>query len=286
VSGGATPSASSRAAAEKQERLARAYDADIWPIYAGRFAAAALRLLSPRPAARVVEVGCATGLSTLELARRFGDSRVSAFDEAPAAVAQARARVDGDAQARGRVTLEVAAPAALPVADGEADVAVSNLAVAEADDPPAAVRELVRTLAPGGQAVITLALRGTWAEFLDVYRDVLREQGKRDSAGALERYVAALPDGDTAARWLQAAGLAEVEVAALRWEILFKSTREFFFAPLVELGPLSRWKQIAGRGDDMQDIFFFTKEALDAYFKGMVLPMTVVGATVTGRRPP
>jgi ubiquinone/menaquinone biosynthesis C-methylase UbiE len=279
-------SPASRAAVEKQEKLARAYDTDVWPIYAGRFAEAALRVLAPRPAARVVEVGCATGLSTLELARKLGaDARVSAFDEAPAAVALARARVEGDAQARGRVTLEVAAPTALPVADREADVAVSNLAVAEADDPPAAVRELARTLAPGGQAVITLALRGTWGEFLDVYRDVLREQGKRDSAGALERYVAALPDGDSAARWLQAAGLENVEVAALRWEILFKSTREFFFAPLVELGPLSRWKQIAGRGDDMQDIFFFTKEALDAYFKGTVLPMTVVGATVTGKKP-
>ena len=70
--------------------------------------------------------------------------------------------------------------------------------------------------------------------------------------------MAAMPDGDQAARWLEAGGLVDVAITVDRWEILFKSAREFFFAPLIELGPLSRWKQLAGRGDEMQDVFFFT----------------------------
>jgi hypothetical protein len=70
-----------------------------------------------------------------------------------------------------------------------------------------------------------------------------------------------------------------------RWELLFKSAREFFFAPVIELGPLSRWKQIAGRGDEMQDIFFFTKEAIDAYFTRSVFSVTVVAGAIKGRKP-
>ena len=94
-----------------------------------------------------------------------------------------------------------------------------------------------------------------------------------------------LPDGPTALSWLESAGFTDVELTVKRWEVLFKSAREFFFAPLVELGPLSRWKRIAGRGEDMQDVFFFTKEAIDTYFRGRAFPITIVGAVARGRKP-
>ena len=84
--------------------------------------------------------------------------------------------------------------------------------------------------------------------------------------------------------WLEQAGLANVGVEVERWEILFKSSREFLFAPLVELGPLPQWKRLAGGGDDMQDAFFFTKEAIDAYFKGRPFAVSVVGAVAWGRK--
>ena len=45
---------------------------------------------------------------------------------------------------------------------------------------------------------------------------------------------------------------AECEVFTL----LFKSSREFFFAPLIEYGPLADWKAIAGKGKQMQDVFW------------------------------
>ena len=87
-------------------------------------------------------------------------------------------------------------------------------------------------------------------------------------------------------RWLEAAGLHDVRMETARFELLFKSAREFFFAPLVELGPLSRWKRIAGgRGDEMQDVFFFVKEAIDAYFTGAAFPVTMVVGCLAGTRP-
>ena len=176
-------------------------------------------------------------------------------------------------------------PSAPPLDAGAADSVVSNLAAASAEDPAAAATEIARLLVPGGRAAITAPLRGTWTEFLDLFRDVLREGDKRDSLGALDRYVHALPDGDAVASWLEDAGLVEVRIEIERWEILFKSAREFFFAPLVELGPLPAWKQLSGRGDEMQDVFFFTKEAIDSYFKGRVFAVSVVGAAVSARRP-
>jgi ubiquinone/menaquinone biosynthesis C-methylase UbiE len=279
----APPAAATARLLDKQERLARVYDAEIGPAFAQPFARMLLGALEARPGARVVEVGCATGALTLELARHFDSaSRIVALDEGPF-VAQARLKLE--AAAPERVTFEVgpAAPLALP--NASADVVVSNLAAAAFADPAGAVRELVRVLAPGGQAIVTTPLRGTWAEFLDIYRDVLLDNGTPESVSALDQYVASLPDGPAATSWFEAAGLGEVELTVERWEILFKSAREFFFAPLIELGPLSRWKRIAGRGEDMQDVFFFAKEAIDTYFHGTAFPLTIVGAVIKGRKP-
>jgi ubiquinone/menaquinone biosynthesis C-methylase UbiE len=277
------PDDKSARALEKQERLARVYDAEVGPVFGQRFADMILGALDASPAARVVEVGCATGALTSELAHRLdARARLTAIDEAPF-VALARARLAGEPS--GRVSFLVGPAAPLELPDASADLALSNLAAADCADPTRAVAELARVLAPGGQAILTAPLRGSWAEFLDIYRDVLLENGKPDNVAALDHYVASMPDGATVASWLEAAGLVDVDVTTARWEILFKSAREFFFAPLVELGPLSRWKRIAGRGEGMQDLFFFTKEAIDTYFHGRVLPITIVGAVARGRKP-
>ena len=127
-----------------------------------------------------------------------------------------------------------------------------------------------------------MPLRGCWAEFVDVFRGVLRDNHKTDGVAALDRYVASMPEGDAPATALEQAGFRDVEMVVERWELLFKSAREFFFAPVIELGPLPRWKSLVGRGDEMQDIFFFVKEAIDAYFAGGVFAVTVVAGCVKG----
>lgn len=271
--------------AEKQARLAKVYDDEVLPAYAARFASMILREIDLRPGTRAVEVGCATGHLTRALARRLGrDGHLTALDEAPAFIAEARAKIEADSTAHAPVALVArpGIPRALPVDDQAAELVVSNLAIANAADPAAAVKEAARVLTPGGQLILSAPLRGTWAEFFDLFRDVLREGGKQTSLSALDRHIAALPDGAAVTGWLERAGLTKSAIVVERWEILFKSAREFFFAPLVELGPLVRWKELSGKGEEMQDAFFFTKEAIDAYFKGRAFAVTVVGAIVKG----
>jgi ubiquinone/menaquinone biosynthesis C-methylase UbiE len=270
---------------EKQARLAKIWDDEVAPAYAARFQTLLLRSVRPTTGARVVEIGCATGQLTRELARRFDpSSRITAFDDSEAFLAEAHDKMSGAEGLRAQIALRVGEPHALPADDASANLVVSNLGVATAADPGGAAEEIGRVLAPGGTAIITAPLRGTWSEFLDLFRDVLRESGKQDRLTAVDRYVASLPDAERVAGWLQRAGLVNVSVDVERWEILFKTSREFLFAPLIELGPLSHWKRLAGGGDDMQDAFFFTKEAIDSYFKGRPFAITVVGGVAWGQK--
>jgi hypothetical protein len=75
-------------------------------------------------------------------------------------------------------------------------------------------------------------------------------------------------------------GAMEVE----EFTLLFKSSREFFFAPVIEYGQLAEWKEIAGSGQEMQDVFWYIKEAIDAYFDGRPFSVTVKAGCLIGKK--
>ena len=274
-------------ASPRQQKIAAAYDSDVWPLGPMRAAEPLLRALPRRPATAAFEYGCATGRLSRQVAERLDrDSRLLAGDPSPAMIEVAQASLKAAEPPSGaKLTFAVADLDPLPVEERSQDLVLSNLALGELVDPAGAIVNLARALKPGGRALLTLPMRGSWAEFLDLYREVLREQGKRDALSALAEYEGRLPDPQTAVRWFEAAGLSGVSLETSRWELLFKSAREFFFAPIVELFPLPIWKQIAGgHGDDMQDVFFFVKEAIETYFSGSVFPVTMVVGLLQGER--
>lgn len=274
-------------ASPRQQKIAAAYDSDVWPLGPMRAAEPLLRALPRRPATAAFEFGCATGRLSRQVAARLDqESHLVAVDPSPAMIAAAQTGSAGaEAAPSAKLTFAVADLEPLAVEEKSQDLVLSNLALGELVQPAGAIVELARALKPGGRALVTLPMRGSWAEFLDLYRDVLREQGKSEALSALAAYERRLPDPQTAVRWFEAAGLTGVSLETSRWELLFKSAREFFFAPIVELFPLPIWKQIAGgHGDDMQDVFFFVKEAIETYFSGSVFPVTMLVGLLQGER--
>ena len=273
-----------RTASPRQQKIAAAYDAEIWPLGPLRAAEPLLRALPRDHALSVFEYGCATGRLAAAVAERIaGGSRFVGLDPSPAMIDAAEVSAKGVSTTSFHFQVGELQP--LPVEAATFDLAISNLAVGELPNPAAALMQLVRAVKPGGKALVTLPLRGSWTQFLDMYREVLREQRKQEALKALARYENSLPDPATAVRWLEAAGLEHVTVETCRWELLFKSAREFFFAPIIEYFPLPVWKQIAGgRGDEMQDVFFFVKEAIETYFSGTVFPVTMVVGLLQGEK--
>jgi hypothetical protein len=146
-----------------------------------------------------------------------------------------------------------------------------------------ALRDFARVTKVGGEVRCTLPLAGTFQEFHDLYREVLIKHDKHEALDRLDRHIARYPTIDHVERCLKSANL-DGEIEAEEFTLLFKSSREFFFAPVIEYGPLAEWKDIAGAGQEMQDVFWYIKEAIDAYFDGRPFHVTVKAGCLRGKK--
>jgi ubiquinone/menaquinone biosynthesis C-methylase UbiE/DNA-binding transcriptional ArsR family regulator len=96
----------------------------------------------------VGDLGCGTGQTAGALAPFVG--RVIAVDESEEMLAAARRRL----AAHGNVELRRGSLEALPIADGALDAALLVLVLHHLADPPAALAEAARALAPGGRLLV------------------------------------------------------------------------------------------------------------------------------------
>jgi SAM-dependent methyltransferase len=103
----------------------------------------------------VADLGCGTGLFTVELARRVGPTgRVHAVDLQAAMVAHTTARVAAEGFAD-RVSLHRAGLHTLPLRDQSVEVALMVATLGEVPAPVLALDEIRRVLKPGGRLVVS-----------------------------------------------------------------------------------------------------------------------------------
>jgi len=270
----------------KVEKLARIYDDEIAPVWGTRFGKLLLRGLSLPERGQVLDISCGTGYPAIEVLRRMSDgSRLIAIDASSAMLDVARKKV-ADLGPLGKKGVFFRTESPLPklsFADDVYDVVMCNLGLAEMPDVTAALRDFARVCKKGGEVRCTMPLAGTFQEFHDIYREVLIKHDKHDALARLDAYIAKYPTPEECTAALETAGL-EADVEVDDYALLFKSSREFFFAPVIEFGPLGDWKDIAGKGQELQDVFWYIKEAIDAYFGGRAFQVTVKAGCLIGRK--
>lgn len=270
----------------KVEKLARIYDDEIAPVWGARFGKMLLRNLAVPDRGQVLDIACGTGYPTIEILRRMNEgSRLIAIDASSAMLDVARRKVaDLGPLGKKGVFFRTESPVPkLSFADDVYDLVVCNLGLNEMPSLEVALRDFARVAKMGGEVRCTLPLAGTFQEFNDLYREVLIKHDKHDALERLERHIARYPTIDHVERCMKSANLTgglEIE----EFTLLFKSSREFFFAPVIEYGPLADWKDIAGGGQEMQDVFWYIKEAIDAYFDGRPFTVTVKAGCIIGRK--
>jgi ubiquinone/menaquinone biosynthesis C-methylase UbiE len=270
----------------KVEKLARIYDDEIAPVWGTRFGKMLLRNLAVPEKGQVLDISCGTGYPTTEILRRMSDgSRLIAIDASSAMLDVARRKIaDLGPLGKKGVFFRTESPVPkLSFADDVYDLVVCNLGLAEMPSLEVALRDFARVTKKGGEVRCTVPLAGTFQEFNDLYREVLIKHDKHEALDRLDRHIARYPTIDHVERCMKTANL-DGAIEAEEFTLLFKSSREFFFAPVIEYGPLAEWKEIAGNGQEMQDVFWYIKEAIDAYFDGRPFSVTVKAGCLIGKK--
>jgi ubiquinone/menaquinone biosynthesis C-methylase UbiE len=270
----------------QKEKMAREYDEEAYPLFGQKLADLLVENLVMPPGAHVLQIGCGLGTTTKDLLSGADtDSRLIAVESSQSLLERARTNVEEEHVGR-RAFFRVQNLAnKLPFADNGFDCVLANVEFTELASPDTLICELVRITKPGGELRLATPLLGTWREFLDVYKDVLVRLDRTEMVEALRAYARTFPEPEALACRIEAAGMGTVTVETSHWELVFRTGREFFYAPVIELGPLARWKAIAGKGPEMQDIFLAVKEAIDTYFAGLAFGVSVYAGVFVGRKP-
>jgi SAM-dependent methyltransferase len=280
-----SPSLPAQRPVTEEERRARLHEEQVYPLVGQRLADLLVAGLVLPARCRLLEIGCGLGPTITEILHKLdAESRFIVGEASAALVERVRATVS-ESQTQRRVFFRAHHPERrLPFADHAFDVVLASLELHELSRPESVVAELARVTRPGGQVRLAALLRGTWQEFLDVYRDVLVRLHRDDALASLRGYAGSFPEADGVVRLMEGSGVAAVTVERERWELLFRSAREFFYAPVVEQGPLPRWKRVAGKGLQVQDTFLAVKQAIETYYAGRPFAVGVSAGLFCGTR--
>lgn len=123
-------------------------------------------VLQRRPAtrvARLLDVGCGTGLFTELLLEAFPGAHALALDLAPGMIEEARRRLDGRRVSFAVADVEAGVPA------GPFELVASSMALQWTLDPAAVLRDAAGRLAPGGLLAVAVPVEGTLRELREAY---------------------------------------------------------------------------------------------------------------------
>jgi ubiquinone/menaquinone biosynthesis C-methylase UbiE len=272
------------------------YDSVVVPRYSTLFSRPLLDAIPRGTRGQVLDLGCGTGHPAIDVLRRMTDhGRVIAVDRDSGLVDLARRRA---IESHGkRIFFKVEPAHELSFGDEVFDIVVGNLVLGAVDTelswggaglPPgerAVLGEVRRVLAPGGRALLSRPLAGTFEEVIDMLREVALRRDLGPAQKRVELLAARYPTREAWAEQLTSAGFAPVDVQAHEHKLAFKSARDLFADPLVRAIAVSEWRWVAGLEAGSETVLTDCERALETYFAGGPVSLTVIAGAASAGRP-
>ncbi len=257
------------------------FETFVVPRYLSLYGELALEVLAESAQARVVHLHCRTGYPDRAIALKLPGAHVVGLDSSVAALQLARAK---SATMPGMVAeYRVFEDLPTPLPASAFSHALTMHPLASRDEFEAIVAELGRLLAPHGQLLVALPLRGSFQELADLLREYALKFDDVEVAKSVEQAVLARPTVEALAAHVEGAGFEFVDVGLRPTVLRFRSGRDFFEDPVARFLLLPEVRLQHGF-DESDRALLYVREAIDKYWSESSFELTVNVGCVTGRR--
>jgi SAM-dependent methyltransferase len=266
---------------ELSESDAAAVDALVVPRYLSLFGNLVLELFSVEHEAKILHLGCGTGYLDDRLVQAATKATLVGVDPSVAALRHARAK----AELHGELDLVYLEASSVPT---EFEPASFSHIVTIHPPAPLARRadlfaEAARLLAPGGQALVAMPLRGSFAEVLDLFREYALKHDDAEFACAVDQAVASQLTLETLSDELERSGFDDVDVEVRPSTLWFESHRAFVEDPAIRLFVLPDLRHLFD-GRDLGRPSSYLGEAIDKYWSEAQFELSLHVGCASARR--
>ncbi len=288
----AEPSASARlssAGAEPRGRVrlgpaeAAIVETFVVPRYLSLFGDLALEMMVESDEAQLVHLQCRTGYPDRGIALKLPGVHIVGLDDSQAALELARAKAATMPDMVSDYRLSETLPTPLPAS--AFSHALTLHPIGNPADRGLVLDECARLLAPHGQALIAMPMRGSFQELIDLMREYALKNDDHDVTAAVEHAVLVRPTVETLGADMGERGFDFVDVTLRPTTLAFQSGRGFFEDPIARLLILPEVRQNLDL-EDFEKPFAYVREAIDKYWSEGEFELTINVGCASGRRVP
>jgi SAM-dependent methyltransferase len=259
------------------------FETFVVPRYLSLFGDLALELMVESDEAQLVHLHCRTGYPDRGIALKLPGVHIVGFDDSKAALELARAKASTMPDMVSDYRFSDSLPSPLPASAFSHALTVHPLGNPE--DRGQVLAECARLLAPHGQALIAMPLRGSFQELVDLLREYALKFDDHDVTAAVEQAILLRPTGEVLVEEMAQRGFDFVEVTQREATLAFQGGRDFFEDPITRLLILPEVRQNLHL-EDVEKPLAYVRDAIDKYWSDGPFELTINVGCATGRRLP
>jgi SAM-dependent methyltransferase len=262
---------------------AEVFEAFVVPRYLSFFGGLLVEMVLPCDQAQIAHIGCRTGFPDPVIADKVPGAEIMGVDASAAALELAHAKTDIHPEMN--VTYQVCEQIPTPLPSSSFTHAFTLHPFVDPAGRAALFAELRRVLLPGGQALVTMPLRGSFPEIADMVREFALRQDLTELSLAIDRASAARPTIETISEEFEAAGLDEIDVDVQLIGVSFTNGREFLEDPISRLIVFPELRSLMPMSPEIAGpCFKYVSEAIAKYWSEGTFELTVNVGCASGRR--
>jgi SAM-dependent methyltransferase len=257
------------------------FETFVVPRYLSLFGELVLETIAESEEAQVAHLFCRTGYPDRGVALKLSGAHVIGVDTSGAAIELARAKAATMPEMVSEYRVVEELPSSLP--SSAFSHAMTLHPAGGAEERETLLHEMSRVLAPAGQALVAMPLRGSFQEVGDLLREYALKFDDHAVAAAVEKSTLARPTVEMLGAELEEVGFDYVDVSLRPATFAFRSGRDFFEDPIARLLVLPDLRSSLGL-DDPDKALAYVRDAIDKYWSDGAFELTVNVGCATGRR--